>query len=495
MKPRTGETPPDDPYSGVHSSACNRRAGRKGLDSRNPAWLGRAAGAGAGRLERSFGRMPEAPCPLEPEVLGTLMRDGYAIERLTFQSRPGSPGHGEPVPPRSGAAALSRCVVGSRALGLGADGPSRSAALHRPGQAGVRGALRRRVRGRRARDRARARHLSRRPCRCIALAGGYPPDRLAGLRQPAGRRLPDLAREVDPARLAITGASGGGNQTLYAGATDDRLAAVIPVCGIGTYDAYLATACCVCEVNAGGATYATTGDLLAMVAPRALLVISATRDAFQFSVGEAAKSVAAARERFRLLGQEAKIRHVAIESGHDYNQPMREAMYGWVEKWLAGKGDGSPIPEPSIALEEVGALRCYPDAGSRPKTIMTIPEFALREGQSRLAALPGPPDHRERWHAESERMRTHDQRPDPRRVPQKDAPGSQILPEPDRSGCLDHDRAGHPINGASACHRRESARDRTVRRSRPGDSQQADPRGSRRSRRSSVSGTTRGLRP
>ena len=141
---------------------------------------------------------------------------------------------------------------------------------------------------------------------------------LLGLQVYDNRRAVDylISRsEVDPARLAITGASGGGNQTLYAGATDDRLAAVIPVCGIGTYDAYLSTACCVCEVNAGGATYATTGDLLAMIAPRALLVVSATRDAFQFSVGEAAKSVAHARERFRLLGQEAKIRHVSIESG------------------------------------------------------------------------------------------------------------------------------------------------------------------------------------
>ena len=183
-----------------------------------------------------------------------------------------------------------------------------------------------------------------------------------------------------PSRLAITGASGGGNQTLYAGATDERLKAVIPVCGVGTYDAYLCTACCVCEINVGGAIYATTADLLAMVAPRALLVISATRDALQFSVGEAAKSVAAARERFRLLGAEAKIRHLAVDSGHDYNAPMREAMYGWVEKWLAGRGDGDPIKEPEVQLEEIAALRCYPDGRSRPKTIVTIPEFAHNEG-------------------------------------------------------------------------------------------------------------------
>ena len=45
--------------------------------------------------------------------------------------------------------------------------------------------------------------------------------------------------------------------------------------------------------------------------------------------------MAQASERYRLLGHEEKIRHLAVESDHDYNAPMREAMYGWVEKWLA----------------------------------------------------------------------------------------------------------------------------------------------------------------
>ena len=231
---------------------------------------------------------------------------------------------------------------------------------------------------------------------------------LIGLQVYDNRRAVDylVSRpEVDGAKLAITGASGGGNQSFYAGATDERLSAVIPVCGIGTYDAYLTTACCVCELNPGGASYATTGDLLAMVAPRALMVINATRDALQFSVAEAAKSIAYARERFRLMGHEDRIRHVAIESGHDYNQPMREAMYGWVERWLRGRGDGHPIAEPPLVVEEVELLRCYPEGTARPKTIVSIPEFARGEGRARLAALPPVPDHRERWSADSERMR------------------------------------------------------------------------------------------
>jgi dienelactone hydrolase len=359
------------------------------------------------RLWRSFGRMPKTPCPLDPEVLGVLRRDGYAIERLTFQSRPGVrvtaniyrpdpvqgpyPGvvsvHGHWSWARIDPHVQPRCIglakLGYVVLCLDTFGAGERAI--EPGPGTYHGAL----------------------VGASLWPVGTP---LIGLQVHDNRRAVDylVSRpEVDPARLAITGASGGGNQSFYAGATDERLAAVIPVCGIGTYDAYLTTACCVCELNLGGAAYATTGDLLAMIAPRALLVINATRDALQFSVGEAAKSIAYARERFRLLGHEDKIRHVAIESGHDYNKPMRESMYGWVEKWLRGRGDGSPVPEPSIAVEDVEALRCYPKGTSRPRSIVTIPEFAAREGQERLAALPQPPDHRERWDADSQRMRAH----------------------------------------------------------------------------------------
>ena len=183
---------------------------------------------------------------------------------------------------------------------------------------------------------------------------------LLGLQVYDNRRAVDylISRsEVDATKLAITGASGGGNQTLYAGATDERLRAVVPVCGIGTYESYLSTACCVCEVNPGGFPYATTGDLLAMVAPRWLLVVSATRDAPQFSAEEAARSISHARQRFRLLGKDARIRHTVIASGHDYNQPMREAMYGWLpridgeRRRRPGEGAGSHAGEsPGPAL-------------------------------------------------------------------------------------------------------------------------------------------------
>src|SRR5262249_5793638 len=160
-----------------------------------------------------------------------------------------------------------------------------------------------------------------------------------------------------------------------AGALDERIRAVVPVCSVGTYQAYLRAACCVCEVLPGALRFAEEGDVLALVAPRALLVINATEDGFQFSVGEAEKSVARARPIFNLRGRENKRKHARLESPHAYNQQMREAMYGWMAMWLRGEGEGKPIPEPKHAVEKAEDLAVFPD-DKRPKGFLYPPTLA-----------------------------------------------------------------------------------------------------------------------
>jgi dienelactone hydrolase len=203
--------------------------------------------------------------------------------------------------------------------------------------------------------------------------------------------------EVDAGRLGITGASGGGNQTMYAGALDDRLAAVVPVCSVGTYQAYLRAACCVCEVLPGALRFTEEGDVLGLVAPRALLVINATKDAFQFSVGEAKKSLARTREIFKLHDSDDRLAHAVFESPHAYNQVMRETMYGWMTRWLKGEGAGQPIAEPGHAIETAEDLACYAP-GKRPATFVFPPQLARQEAQRLLEPLrSSPPDHAEAW--------------------------------------------------------------------------------------------------
>src|SRR5260370_1379036 len=174
---------------------------------------------------------------------------------------------------------------------------------------------------------------------------------------------------------------------MYAGALDERLKAVVPVCSVGTYQAYLQAACCVCEVLPGALRFTEEGDVLGLVAPRPLLVINASRDAVQFSPREAEKSVARARQIFKIYGADDHLDHRVFESAHDYNQPMREAMYGWMTRWLKHEEPASrvalapgAISEPKHELEKPDDLSCFPSPPSRrPRNFFFPPPFAAHQ--------------------------------------------------------------------------------------------------------------------
>jgi sugar lactone lactonase YvrE/cephalosporin-C deacetylase-like acetyl esterase len=229
---------------------------------------------------------------------------------------------------------------------------------------------------------------------------------LSGLQVYENMRAVDYLQsrpEVDGEMIGITGASGGGNQTMYAGAWDERFKCVVPVCSVGNYQAYLQTACCMCEVVPGALKFTEEWAILALTAPRALMVINATKDGIQFSVGEAKKSLALTGPVYKLFGKPENLRHEIFESPHDYNKAMREAMYGYMTLHLKGEGNGDPIPEPKFTTEKPEDLRCFP-GDTRPKDFMTIPKFAAQEAQKLLAAKVMPKTE-EAWQKEHDRLR------------------------------------------------------------------------------------------
>lgn len=332
-------------------------------------------------LAKAFGGFPKSDCDLEPRILGEIRRDDYRIEKLVFQTRPGVwmtanayvpdksgkvPAilhvHGHWTGAKQDPVVQSRCIgcvkLGFFVLCVDAFGAGERAIGKKLGE--YHGEM----------------------TAATLLPIGLP---LAGLQVYENRRAVDYLMtrpEVDPQRIGITGASGGGNQTMYAGAMDERLKCVIPTCSVGTYQSYLNAACCLCELIPGGLKITEEGDILGLAANRGLMVTTATKDAFQFSVGEAKKSMARVESIARLYPS-AKVKHTIIESPHAYNQPMREAMYGWMTLHLKSEGDGSPIPDPTIQPEEPESLRCFPGE-SRPDDFMTIPAFAAAEA-NRLA--------------------------------------------------------------------------------------------------------------
>ncbi len=357
-------------------------------------------------LLTAAGPVPKEPCPLRAQVLGVLDRPGYRVENVVFQSRPDVwvtanlylPGEGSGkrptvlavhghhpwgrIDPAVQAYCLGLVKLGFVVLAVDAFGAGERHAA--PASGTYHGAL--------------------------DGAALWPVGQtLLGMQVYDNRRAVDylLTRaEVDPDRLGITGASGGGNQSMYAGALDERLKAVVPVCSVGNYQAYLHAACCVCEVLPGALRFTEEGDVLGLVAPRALLVINATRDAIQFSPAEAVKSIARARDIFGLYGLGHAIKHTIVEGTHGYDRTMRETMYGWMTRWLKGEGDGSPIAEPSFTAEDPQTLRCYPDPARRPSPWLTPPSFAHRAGRQLLAeSFAKPPEHAEEWESTATYMR------------------------------------------------------------------------------------------
>lgn len=359
------------------------------------------------RLFQSLGTMPREDVPLEPRIVGTLKRDGYRVEKVLLNTQPGVVMTANAyVPEREGSEVNKRvpavlCVHGHWP-GAKQDPTvqARCIGLVKLGffvlVVDAIGA------GERAIETALGEYHGEMVGATLLPTG----QTLAGLQVYDNRRAVDYLQsrpEVDPKKIGITGASGGGNQSMYAGALDERIGCVVPTCSVGTYQAYLGAACCMCELVPNVMTDTEEWGLLALVAPRALMVTSATRDAFQFSVGEAKKSIEQANTIFEMYPDAPAIKHAVFESKHDYNQAMREAMYGWMSLHLAGVGKGDPIAEPKMQTEEPESLRCFPGE-SRPKEFTILPQLAHREGK-RLLSMRKPADHLEEWEAERDWMR------------------------------------------------------------------------------------------
>ncbi len=345
------------------------------------------------QLIKVWGGFPKSPCSLEPRSIGQLDRDGYRIEKLTFQTMPDvwmTANAYVPVATKSKVPAVlcvhghwagakqdpvvqARCIglvkLGFFVLCVDAFGAGERAVEKSLGQyhGEMTGAM--------------------------LLPIGKP---LSGIQVYENMRAVDYLQsrpEVDPDRIGITGASGGGNQSMYAGAFDERFRCVVPTCSVGNYQAYLSAACCMCEVVPGALRFTEEGNVLGLAAGRGLMVTSATQDAFQFSVDQAKISVSRAETIASLLEPKggATVKHTIIESPHHYNQPMREAMYGWMTLHLKGGGDGSPIAEPPMQTEEPESLRCFP-GDSRPEDYVTLPKFAFAEAQRVLKERRDGPD-------------------------------------------------------------------------------------------------------
>jgi len=166
-------------------------------------------------------------------------------------------------------------------------------------------------------------------------AFGGPREKLWGLSM-AGLQLWNSIRGLDfleslpyvqRDKIGATGASGGGTQVFLLAAVDQRVAVAAPVNMISLQ----MQGGCLCENQPGLRLDTTNVEIAATIAPRPLLMVSATGD---WTTNTLEREYPAVRALYALQGAADRVHGVRFEAPHNYNQASREAVYAWMARWL-----------------------------------------------------------------------------------------------------------------------------------------------------------------
>jgi len=141
-----------------------------------------------------------------------------------------------------------------------------------------------------------------------------------GLRVYDGKRLVDYLEtreDVDAACLGAMGISGGGMHTFFSTCVDERIRACVVSGYYGSFqDSVLAMDHCTCNFVPGLGRFGEMYDLVGLIAPRPLLVESASRDPI-FPIETTRRSVDAARKVYALFGARDQVEADYFEGRHE----------------------------------------------------------------------------------------------------------------------------------------------------------------------------------
>jgi hypothetical protein len=179
-------------------------------------------------------------------------------------------------------------------------------------------------------------------------------------------RLLDIALQhpsADPARVAVTGLSGGGWQTIMLSSLDPRVRLAMPVAGYSSF----VTRTQFPEKDLGDSeqtpvdlgVYADYTHLTAMLAPRPAML---THNAFDNCCFRADYAVSpllvAARPFYALYGQADRLRyHANFDPGHNYGLDNRQTLYRFLREFFFPGGGGPADVEGQIPTRSASELR------------------------------------------------------------------------------------------------------------------------------------------
>lgn len=155
-------------------------------------------------------------------------------------------------------------------------------------------------------------------------------------------------KEVDPDRIGITGRSGGGTQSAYIAAVDERIKAAAPECYITSFERLLQSIGpqdAEQNFTQGISRGLDHADLLEVRAPKPTLMITTTRD--MFSIQGARETAAEVARIFEAYGANEQFSMVEDDAPHASTKKNREAMYAFFRKHLNNPG---PTADDEVGL-------------------------------------------------------------------------------------------------------------------------------------------------
>jgi len=317
------------------------------------------------RFIEAIGGLPKRT-PLNPQVTGVIYRDGYSVEKVIFESQPKHYVTGVLFLPEDGKhqkpypAVLIPC--GHSHNGKAADSyQTMGALLALNGIAAlvfdpIDQGERIQVPGRQPQLWGTMAHTM------IGVGSILLGRNTARFEIWDGMRAIDYLQsrpEVDAGRIGCTGNSGGGTQTSYMMALDERIIAAAPSCYITSFDRLLNT---IGPQDAEQDIYGQLAfgmdhaDYLMMRAPTPILVCAATGDFFD--IQGTWSSFRYAKRLYTRLGFAERVDLLENDARHNYNRTQRQGALRWMARWLLKKD--TPITEPAIKLLSEEEIQCSP---------------------------------------------------------------------------------------------------------------------------------------
>lgn len=300
------------------------------------------------KLAEAVGEFP-AKSPLNPVITGTLERDDFRVEKLYFESQPGYFVTAALFLPknRTGKSPAILYCSGHSANGFRSD-VYQHTILNYVKKGFIVLAFDPIGQGERRQYRDRKGKSS--PTQDHSYSGTYPfvaGSSAANYFVWDGIRAIDylISRpEVDASRLGITGRSGGGTQTAYIAAVDDRILAAAPECYITTTDKlWQSNGPQDAEQNLVKFLYLGLDlpDLIEVRAPKPTLIVSTTRD--MFPIQGVRDTYAEAKAAFAAYGKADNLHKVEDDAPHASTPRNREATYAFFQKHLTNPGSSEDL--------------------------------------------------------------------------------------------------------------------------------------------------------